>query len=252
MGAEVVQTFLRPHSEFILDFPNFRELIVQVAVIGPDGHLIASSLSSNPDPVYLGDREHFQVHVGAQEDFVFVSRPVKGKVSGVTTIQFTRPILGERRDLMGVLVVSINPNYISRVTFNSLAMAGMLAYLVGSDGKVRVDMGTPPQSAGPVAAEKAAARQLPSLDDSNYLWRKSPIKAFNLDLAVGYPVATIQERTSFVVWMAAVAFLVVVALVTWYTWSALKYSFSASGQSWCRLSDCVDGEVAQHARPVGR
>ncbi|MBW0183981.1 MAG: hypothetical protein KXJ60_08985 [Hydrogenophaga sp.] len=34
--------------------------------------------------------------------------------------------------------------------------------------------------------------------------------------------------------------------------SALKYSFSASGQSWCRLSDCVDGEVAQHARPVGR
>jgi len=36
------------------------------------------------------------------------------------------------------------------------------------------------------------------------------------------------------------------------TSSALKYSFSASGQSWCRLSDCVDGEVAQHARPVGR
>lgn len=213
---------LRPHSEFILDFPNFRELIVQVAVIGPDGYLLASSLSTNPNPVYLGDREHFQVHVGAQEDFVFVSRPVKGKVSGVTTIQFTRPILGEQRDLMGVLVVSINPNYISRVTFNSLAMAGMVGYLVGSDGHVRVDMGNTPQSAGPVAAEKAAARQLPSLDDPNYLWRKAPIKAFNLDLAVGYPVATIQERVSFVVWMAAIAFTVVVVVVAWYTLGLFK------------------------------
>lgn len=213
---------LRPHSEFILDFPNFRELIVQVAVIGPDGYLLASSLSTNPNPVYLGDREHFQMHVGAQEDFVFVSRPVKGKVSGVTTIQFTRPILGKHRELTGVLVVSINPNYISRVTFNSLAMAGMVGYLVGSDGHVRVDMGNTPQSAGPVAAEKAAARQLPSLDDPNYLWRKAPIKAFNLDLAVGYPVAKIQERVSFVVWMAAIAFTVVVVVVAWYTLGLFK------------------------------
>ena len=34
--------------------------------------------------------------------------------------------------------------------------------------------------------------------------------------------------------------------------SALKYSFSESGQSGRRLSECVDGEFAQHARPVGR
>jgi len=33
---------------------------------------------------------------------------------------------------------------------------------------------------------------------------------------------------------------------------ALIYSFSASGQSCRRLSECVVGEVVQHARPVGR
>ena len=36
------------------------------------------------------------------------------------------------------------------------------------------------------------------------------------------------------------------------TESALIYSFSEGDQSWFWLCECVDGEVAQHARPVGR
>ena len=42
------------------------------------------------------------------------------------------------------------------------------------------------------------------------------------------------------------------ALCQWVKASTLKYSFSANDQSGRRLSECVEGEVAQHAGPVGR
>jgi len=67
---------LRPHGEFIQDFPNFKELIVQVAVIGADGYLEDSSITDTPTKVYLGDREHFKVH----QRMVCKSQPSDGLI----------------------------------------------------------------------------------------------------------------------------------------------------------------------------
>jgi len=55
-------------------------IAVQLALIGPDGMLVASSIP-NSARVDLSDREHFRVHVGNDGDRLFISKPVFGRVS---------------------------------------------------------------------------------------------------------------------------------------------------------------------------
>jgi signal transduction histidine kinase/BarA-like signal transduction histidine kinase len=109
---------LRPH--WVNNRQGFSELIqtrqehsadiaFQVAIIGADGHMDYSNLATTSERVYLGEREHFRVHLNAVgADRLFISKPVLGKVSGKWSIQFTRPILDKTR-FAGVLVVSVSP-----------------------------------------------------------------------------------------------------------------------------------------------
>ncbi len=82
-------------------------LIAQFSLIDADGRLAKSSLAPVTRPVDLSDREHFRVHRDAPSaDRLFISRPVLGRVSGIWSIQFTRPV---QRDgaFAGVLVLSV-------------------------------------------------------------------------------------------------------------------------------------------------
>ena len=95
------------------DQETMTDLAMQVAVIDRDGMLVFSNLARPADHVDLSEREHFKVHRESPElDYLFISKPVKGKVSGKWSIQFTRPI---RKDgqFNGVLVVSISPDLIA-------------------------------------------------------------------------------------------------------------------------------------------
>jgi signal transduction histidine kinase/ActR/RegA family two-component response regulator len=90
---------------------GIKDLTFQVAVIDKEGKLAFSNLSKPTDRTDLSSREHFKVHQQSPKlDHLFISKPVKGKVSGKWSIQFTRPILrGGHFD--GVLVVSISPDH---------------------------------------------------------------------------------------------------------------------------------------------
>lgn len=84
--------------------------LLQISVIGADGFLKFSNLAAN-EKIYLGDREHFQVHVDNPGHGLFISKPLMGKVSGKWTIQFSRRI--ERGGkFLGVLVFSLSPEYL--------------------------------------------------------------------------------------------------------------------------------------------
>ncbi|MRR52193.1 MAG: PAS domain S-box protein, partial [Rhodocyclaceae bacterium] len=88
--------------------------IAQIGIIDADGVLAYSSLGT-PKGVYLGDREHFKVHLAsasAADDRLFISKPVFGRVSQAWSIQFTRPIR-QRGRFAGVVVISIAPSYIA-------------------------------------------------------------------------------------------------------------------------------------------
>ncbi|ATG75984.1 histidine kinase [Zobellella denitrificans] len=112
-------------------------LLVQIAVIGADGLLAYSNLDPDAEPVDLSDREHFQVHRESKEDNLFISKPILGRVSGRYSIQVTRPLLNELGGFIGVLVISLSPDYFSRF-FGSvdLGRSGSIS-LVGTDGVFR-------------------------------------------------------------------------------------------------------------------
>ncbi|MBS1159015.1 MAG: hypothetical protein H6R15_1434 [Proteobacteria bacterium] len=126
--AEYSRSTIRRINELILDTRSqwsgdsrsFAELIqkrqetiadltFQVAIIDRDGLLAFSNLAKPNDRTDLSQREHFRVHREATDaDHLFISRPLKGKVSGKWSIQFTRPLLRNNR-FAGVEVVSVSP-----------------------------------------------------------------------------------------------------------------------------------------------
>ncbi|MCW2312910.1 sensor domain-containing diguanylate cyclase [Rhodoferax antarcticus] len=100
------------------------EAFLQIAVIGADGNLAYSNLGMPNEPTFLGEREYFKMHQGTLQDKLFVSRPLKGKVSGKWSIQLSRPIF-RNAQWVGVVVISVDPNYFVKFYQN----AGM-----GKDG----------------------------------------------------------------------------------------------------------------------
>ena len=126
--AEYSRSTIKRIDEFILDIrtrwsgdweafsaliqttqQHIDDLVFQVAVIDKEGFLAFSNLAKPTDRTDLGEREHFRVHRRADNaDLLFISKPLKGKVSGKWSIQLTRPIF--RNGVFdGVVVVSVSP-----------------------------------------------------------------------------------------------------------------------------------------------
>ena len=93
--------------------PGFAASTIQVSIIGPDGRLQAASLSKNPERIDLSDREHFRVHRDNPDLGLFVGKPVLGRVSKQVTIQITRRLEAPDGSFGGVLVFSLNPDYLT-------------------------------------------------------------------------------------------------------------------------------------------
>lgn len=114
--------------------------VLQVAIIDAQGMLVFSSLGLSTPPASLADREHFKVHQGTAHDTLFVSRPVKGRVSGKWSIQLTRPIF-DKAQFVGVIVMSVDPHYF--VNFYEAADMGKdgAAKMVRDTGEIMVRSG---------------------------------------------------------------------------------------------------------------
>lgn len=123
-----------------------KRVAFHVAVIDPRGSLLYSSASSTPQRVDLSDREHFRTHLGGI-DKLFVSRPVRGRVTGRESIQFTRPLLGVGNRFEGVIVLSVAPSYFTRFSGKiQLGEHGTIA-LIRADGAIIAREPTAPSGA---------------------------------------------------------------------------------------------------------
>src|SRR6266852_99056 len=89
--------------------------VVQVSVIGADGWLAYTDLPESKQRVFLGDREHFRAHRAGGPDQLYISNPLKGRVSGKLSIQSTRALLDRSGRFAGVLVLSVSPQALIRV-----------------------------------------------------------------------------------------------------------------------------------------
>jgi len=88
--------------------------VVQVSVIDAEGRLAYTDLPDSKERVFLGDREHFKAHRGGGPDQLYISSPMRGRVSGKPSIQFTRRILDQGGRFSGVLVLSVSPQALIR------------------------------------------------------------------------------------------------------------------------------------------
>jgi two-component system, NarL family, sensor histidine kinase BarA len=105
------------------------------SVVGPDGEVL---LSSKPFvPTSLADREHFLVQRDHPGTGLFVSKPVMGRVSQKWSIQLTRRIDGPGGRFAGVVVVSMDPFYFTRLYESAHVGPHSVIALIGDDGIVR-------------------------------------------------------------------------------------------------------------------
>ncbi len=271
--AESRLSIIKRLNELLLDLRaywedrsvNFSELIrrrqeylsditFQVAIIDRDGYLAYSSLGSTTK-TYLGDREHFKVHRDGSGDRLFISKPVKGKVSGKWSIQFTRPLLG-RQGFDGVLVLSVSPE--SLVAFgNKLHLgAGAISTIVAADGQM---LGREPDNesamgktitgvpyVGPGAPLSGYFSGLGQVDGVERIYGFYRVPDYRLSFVVGHAVDEVlvpyyEHRRVVVISAAAVSALIGILII--FAFRSLAARAEAERQlreSQAMLSSAVD------------
>ncbi len=124
-------------SDWTEHVPEFAASTVQVSFVGPDGTLLASSLSRNPKPINLADREHIRVHLMGTQKGVYIGKPVIGRISGQPTIQVTDRIQGADGKLIGIIVFSLSPEFLT--TLHRTVNLGNTGFIIlaGTDGVIR-------------------------------------------------------------------------------------------------------------------
>ena len=120
------------------------DLTIQIAVVGPDGFTTnKTTLAHGPDwvPVDVSDREYFTAQRDAQTDQLFVGKPVMGRGSGMMSFQLSRRLRNPDGSFAGVLVASINPDFVERF-FNAVDLGPHGSVLLRSvDGVIMASRG---------------------------------------------------------------------------------------------------------------
>ena len=111
-----------------------RESITHIGVADANGVAVWDS-TPGWKPVDISDREYFRFHRKRDaDDQLHISEPLQGRISGQSTIQFTRPIYDHQRRFAGVLTLSVPPPALEKVYMDIKPGEGGNISLVRSDG----------------------------------------------------------------------------------------------------------------------
>ncbi|HLI13416.1 MAG TPA: ATP-binding protein [Alphaproteobacteria bacterium] len=192
------------HAPVVKDFTN------QVTIIGPDGRLRASSLSAHVPPVDLSDRPHFRIHLAEDAGKLYVSPPVFGRTVKRWAIRVTRRIDGPDGSFGGVLVFSLDPDYLVRLKGAPGLGTGGKVSLVGLDGVVRASSGMllpgPDALAGPSllgtrlfdemsAAPSGTVTEESPFDRTRRLFAYRRVEGYPLIVLVGFSLRDVLAGT---------------------------------------------------------
>ncbi|HUC60724.1 MAG TPA: histidine kinase dimerization/phospho-acceptor domain-containing protein, partial [Alphaproteobacteria bacterium] len=170
-----------------------------ISIAGPDGYLKATSLVPGVPGVYIGDREHFRVHLSGNSGMLYVSKPVIGRQTKQWTIEVTRRMDNPDGSFAGVLVFALDPSYLIRLYEPAdLGQAGTVA-LVGLDGVLRARLGAEidPAKAGlgtvfkgplftSISENESGIQILPSgIDGIKRIFAYRRVPGYPLDVVVG-------------------------------------------------------------------
>lgn len=176
------------------------KVIFQISVTNAQGELVFTNAGNVPASMNLADREHIRIHAQRQEDALFISKPVQGRVSEKWSVQFTRPVYTSDGRFDGVIVASVEPAYFSRFYHQLELGEDASVTLALADGTVLArtsrstkDKGMGFVMKGPSAEERAKAvsgnfRHQSRIDgiERFYGWRALP--DYGLMVVVGQSV----------------------------------------------------------------
>lgn len=203
------------------------QLYNQLGIIDEKGIYILANLPTD-GRLDLSDREHFRVHVNAEEDRLWVSKPVIGRASKRWSIQLTRRITRDDGSFAGVVVASIDPSYFTR--FYAELQLGERAELslIGLDGVARArrvgereEYGTAASDAPmlrrvAVGERQGAYQHLAVIDGVERFYQFRRLVGFDLVLLAGIATQDVMaryEETRRSIWQQALAMIALTLLL---------------------------------------
>ncbi len=122
--------------DWIAHAPGFAATAVQVSLVGPDGKMLSTTLDRHPGPADLSDREHIRAQMAGRGG-IFIGKPVLGRISKRMSIQVSDRIEGPDGKLLGIVVFSISPDFLTALHKSVRLGKGGSMILAGLDGVIR-------------------------------------------------------------------------------------------------------------------
>lgn len=235
--------------------------ILQLALVDLNGILQSSSLKEF-EPIDLSDREHIQVHLKGQVKGLFISTPVIGRASGRLSVQLSRRLTGHAGELLGVLVISIDPVQLTeRYRKLDIGTRGLIALIGTNDRIIRMvrsrehipglDVGSEQPHLLPLlhksAPEIQSAPASPELAQKALLLSAAQVANFPLAVVVGLSTHDLLAAYSLrqTVLLSAAALLTLITLMAEIgRWRMLKRARASDQQ----LSQALDQVSSRERR----
>ncbi|AJY38953.1 diguanylate cyclase [Burkholderia humptydooensis] len=205
----------------------------QITIVGADGLVLQTWPHKINNSIYLNDRPHFIFHKNNSATGFFIGAPVKGRVSGYVTIQFTRRLVGRAGKFAGVVVTSERPEFLS-AGFLSRASVGehgaLLAFL--NDGVLlsRAELNVQATATGPglnaylEASGTSSGELVDPIDRSTRIFARAPVDGYPVVAAVALSKAEAMAPFRAHLYVYVVFALVVLGILLGATVLALRHA----------------------------
>lgn len=167
------------------------DLTFQVSIVDKQGIMVASNIAGSAHGTNLRDREHIAIHMNRKLDELFISKPVLGRISQKWSIQLTRRITMPNGEFGGVVVVSLDPYYLTKFYQSiDIGSKGVIA-LAGTDGIVRARGTNGPSKIGEDLSNSLLFNRLQQSPEGAFLGKSTldgVSRMFSYRTVKGYPL----------------------------------------------------------------